>query len=524
MKIKKSAMFIAALLCIGVIAGCGKGDTAVDSEAVTLSWWCKNATSGYINSYSDIEAFKVAGEKCNVNIDFIHPIAGQEAEQFNVVVASGDYPDIVEYNWAAYQGGILKAVSDKVIISLDEYINEETMPNFYKILMGNDEYRKELKNSDGSISIFPCFNESLEINPYIGPTIRQDWLDKLGLDIPETIDDWHEVLKAFKTGDPNGNGEADEIPFVDDSNGCFRFFAGAWGTSTGLQLDEDGKVIYAPAYPEYKEWLETMTAWYAEGLIDQEYASQNRKNIDYKMTSDIGGAYVGFTGSQMGNYISSRKNDGTSYKLVAAPWPKGVKGKAYCGYDGMRRLMTASTGAAITTQNKHIDRTMKLFDYMYSEEGIILRNYGIEGVSYNKTENGYEYTDAIMKPANGEDPVKALAHYAIPNWGSAGTVMLNDTYDKISRSLEEQKHAAEIWAQGDMSLLLPTLSFTAEESEVISDTMADITTCRNEFTTKVILGAESIDGWDNYIAKIKSMGVDKLEAVYQAAYDRYLNY
>ncbi len=523
MEIKKITAAALALGALCTAAGCG-GDKAANGEKASIKYWVRNYANAYVDSYSQIAAFQKLQEITGVDIEFIHPVVGQESEQFNVMIASGDYPDVVEFNWGAYQGGMIKAISDNVIITVDQYINDKTMPNFNALLNERDDYRKALKNSDGTISVFPHFSESIEINPYIGPTIRKDWLDKLGLSMPETIDDWYNVLKAFKERDPNGNGQQDEVPLTDDTNWAFKFLAAGFGVNFGLQLDNNGKVEFSGISDNYREYLQTMNKWYSEGLIDREYSAQTRKNVDYKMTSDISGAYVGFTGSQMGKYIAARAGD-ENYKLVAAPWPKRDKNSPrYCGYDNMIRLMTSGSGAAITSKNKYVEQTLKMFDYLYSKEGQALINYGIEGESYTVENGEYKYTDKIMHDPSGKDPVAAMAPYAIPIWGVLPSVMLNDAYDKISRSYEEQSDAAKTWIDADMSHLLPTLSFTAEESEIISTCLADVTTCCNEYSAKYIMGLESFDSWNTYVDKVKSMGVDKVVAAYQAAYDRYLSY
>ena len=190
----------------------------------------------------------------------------------------------------------------------------------------------------------------------------------------------------------------------------------------------------------------------------------------------------------------------------------------------MIRLMTSGNGAAITTKNKYVDQTLKMIDYLYSKEGQALINYGIEGETYTVENGEYKYTDKIMHDPSGKDPVAAMAPYAIPIWGGLPSVMLNDAYDKISRSYEEQSDAAKTWIDADMSHLLPTLSFTAEEAEIINTCLADVSTCRNEYMTKYIMGLESFDSWNTYVDKVKSMGVDKVVAAYQEAYDRYLSY
>ena len=522
MKVKKTiAMVTIAALSAGVFAGCGPQKSESGGTA-SLTWWCKNNANAYIDSYNNIEAFQLMQEKTGTKVTFEHPVVGQEAEQFNVLIASGDYPDLVEYDWSKYPGGAIKAVQDGVIISLDEYVNEEKMPNLMKLLKKNPEYMKVIKDAEGSISTLPSFVESPKINAFFGPTIRKDWLDKLNLKMPETIDDWHTVLTAFKTQDPNGNGQADEVPFVDDSTASCQYFAAAFGAGTGMLLDKSGKVVYSPMTEEFKKYLATMHQWYEEGLIDHDYASQNRKSIDYKMTADIGGSYIGYTGSQMGNYVKAKESD-PSYKLAATQWPKGSDGIAYCGNEDMKQVKGAYAQLAITSSNKNVDETIALIDWLYGEEGSIAKNYGIEGKSYTKTDNGLEFTDEIMHNKEGKDPVAALVPYAIPIWGFSGSVMLDDSYDKISRSYDEQKEAASLWREADTSRLLSALAFTAEESEILSDVWNDVHTCTQEYLAKVILGNDTVDNFDKYVSQLKTMGVDKVVDVYQTAYDRYMS-
>lgn len=522
MELKKIVSFVlVAVLALSLVAGCGN-NVQTSGDGAKISWWVRNYASAYVDNYDEIAGIQEIQNKTGVDIEFIHPIEGQHTEQFNVMIASGEYPDVVTFEWAAYQGGLLRAVEDGVIKNLDPYITKDTMPNFSKLLEDNPEWAKVNKASDGTRNIFHNYVESLEINPYIGPTIRQDWLDKLGLEVPETIDDWYTVLKAFKEQDPNGNGQADEVPYTDDSTWTTNMFAAAFGVSSGAMLNDAGKIEYGSVTDGYKQFLQTMNKWYSEGLLDREYAAQARKNIDYKMTNDISGAYLGFSGSQMGKYIAARGDDG--YKLTAAPWPKkDANSPAYCGYANMKQYINVATGTAVTTQNKFVDETIKLIDYFYSDEGRAFMNYGIEGESYTVENGEYKYTDKIMKDPNGKDPVAVLTSYAIPIWGCLPGVMRLDSYDKISRSYPEQSAAAKTWINADMSHLLPSLSFTTEESAVINKNLADVSTCQSEWTSKFIMGTESFDNWDKYISEMKTMGVDKVVEVYQVAYDRYLN-
>lgn len=264
-----------------------------------------------------------------------------------------------------------------------------------------------------------------------------------------------------------------------------------------------------------------MNKWYKEGLLDKDFAATDTNGLSYKVTSDLVGSYVGYTGSQMGNYIAAKK--GTDFKLVAAPWVKKDKSSpAYCGFDGMIQTVNINNGMGISTQNKHVDESIKMIDWLYGD-GAIAVNYGIEGTTYNIENGEYVYTDLVLNNQEGKDPVAALAPYALPNWCIGGTVLFDNAYDKIARAYDEQRHAAKIWTEGDTSLCLPSLAFTEEESNDISSVRNDINTYVMEYMVKVIIGTESVDTFDNYVQTVNGMGVDKMVNAYKAAYDRYLN-
>lgn len=504
-------------LSAGMLAGCGKG-----KDDGKLTMWTPNHLNAYESSFDDVACFQMMQEENDVDVEFIHPVVGQESEQFTVMLASGDYPDIINYtNWSIYKGGLEKAIKDGVLIDLSPYINDEDMPNLSAYLKEHPECLKAMKNPDGTISVFPNIKESVEINSFIGPTLRKDWLDKLGLEVPETMDDWYNVLKAFKTQDPNGNGKADEIPFLAEGiNSPYHFLSAAFGSSTIMMIGEDGNPAYGPIQPGFKDFLITLHKWYEEGLLDKDFAAADRKNLDYKMTDDIGGAYIGYTGSQMGNYIAAKK--GTDFELVAAPWPKkDENSKPYCGFDGMTLTVTTNNGMGISTSNKQIEKTIQMIDWLYGEGSVAL-NYGVEGTSYNIVDGEYQYTDLILNNPDGKDPVAALAPYAMPNWGMGGAMTFDDSYNKIARAVDEQKYAAKIWAEGDMSLCVPALSFTTEESNAINKVKNDIDIYVMEYMTNTIIGTESVDSFDKFVKKVKDMGVDDMVNAYQAAYDRYL--
>src|SRR5690606_27116471 len=138
-----------------------------------------------------------------------------ETDQFSLMFSSGDLPDIVETGWLGTHvpGGPDNAIKDGRILRLNELI-EEHAPNLTRVLDENPEWRKMITSDEGNIYTFPFLRGGDLLLTVHGLALRQDWLDKLELDMPTTLDEWEEVLTAFKEQDPNGNGEADEIPFL----------------------------------------------------------------------------------------------------------------------------------------------------------------------------------------------------------------------------------------------------------------------------------------------------------------------
>ena len=196
------------LFVLTVSSGCKPTPTSQSSgsqdgmpiveEKITLTWWIPFLSEG-VTSWNNSPVFQEMERLSNIKIDFKTPSdPGQAGTQYQSMLASGMLPDILMHNWFGYPGGPDQAIEDKVYISLNDLI-EEDMPN-YKKYLSEPEVRRELLTLGGNFAwISAITQKGVEISPpYCGPIIRKDWLDKLNLDEPETIDDWYNMLKAFK--------------------------------------------------------------------------------------------------------------------------------------------------------------------------------------------------------------------------------------------------------------------------------------------------------------------------------------
>lgn len=511
---------IAAVFMAVSFTACNSGGKEVNSGDSTITWWIANSAAPNLKSYDEIVAMQKLQEKFEVDIQFVHPASAQEMEQFNIMAASGDFKDIVTYNWGGYTGGPVKAVKDGVIIGLDSYL-EKNMPNLLGLMNGDAAINYLARCYDGSVAVIPSFTSDTITEAAFGPQIRKDWLDKLNLPVPVTIDDWHNVLTAFKTQDPNGNGEQDEIPFVSDGNMTFLRFSRAFnGIEEGFCI-KDGKVVFGFVEPEYKEFLTVINQWYQEGLIDAEYAAANSSMLDTKMISDIGGVFVGYAGSSMSKYLAAARASNPGYTLLGVQWPTNGGGNPYCGYPYQIARGTPGRGMAISSKNTKVEKTLQMIDYMYGEEGSMLFNWGILGESYEETEDGYRFTDKIINNPEGKSPIESITQYALPQWPCA--MKRADAYMQLNGIFPEQTAAMTLWNESDTSKILPSLTFSTEEQSEITKVMDDIYTYRKEWINKFVMGVEPISKWDEVVQEIRGMGIDQAVAVYQKAYERYVN-
>jgi len=519
-----TAPAVKATVAATVAAGPEPLTLPIVKEPLTLSYWVGNTANvaATRKSFGEMTCYAELAKRTGIQIDFQHPPIGQENDQFNLVIASGKYPDIIERDWLTAPGGPAKYLKDGVILRLNEHIDKYA-PNFKKVLTEHPDWRRMIMTDEGDIYCFPFLRSDPYLQTFAGLTLRGDWLDKLGLKMPTTMDEWHDVLVAFKTKDPNGNGKGDELgfnPWKDNSpRGSFNMhaFVGAWGITLQWYQDK-GAVKYGPLQPEFKEFLKVMAQWFKEGLIDPDYITTNLAGLDAKVTNNQLGVTMINTGSGIGKYVPLMQPKDPKFKMSGAPYPvlkAGDKPQL-----GQRDNVYAGQGsAAITTANKRIAETVKLLDYAYGPEGHMLFNFGVEGLTY-KMENGYpKYTDEI-----NNNPQKLPMNQAMGKHFRSvfnGPFLQDKRYIEQFAGMPEQQEAIKIWSQPANDKLLPPITPTQDESKKFSTIMADVTTRFDEGFNKVLQGQLPIDAWDQVVKDIKQMGIDDAIKIQQAALDRY---
>ncbi len=282
-----------------------------------------------------------------------------------------------------------KELEDVVILRLNELFDSHA-PAYMKALSTDPDLIKFSKTDTGNMYAFHMIQTNPQA-PHVGTTMRKDWLDDLGFDIPTTLDEWTTILRAFR--DEKGAEAAVMIPTTGIETKDIWYtasFASAFGVA-GTFIQENGRVKYGPIQPGFADYVEFMNGWYEEGLIDKDFPSGINQEQYYR-EGKMGASYeTGFwTYAPITN--NAREADGIeTFELVGIPYPKLNEGDTL----HIRCKVWSNLGypGFITTANHSPEKAVEWFDNFYTDEGYILTNYGIEGVEFEYVDGKPEYTE-----------------------------------------------------------------------------------------------------------------------------------
>lgn len=540
---KKVLSFLCALAMLASLVS-----FAVAEEPVEITYFRQELNRNVAAYYSETAWFQELENRLNIKLTILGPASSDDYNTaVNAMLVSGEYPDLLYFDWTQYSGGALAGVEDGVIVPISEIPEyKEKVPNWFKVIEENDEVRRAVTQDDGSIVTFCHWEPNIARSAYWGYAIRKDWLDRLGLAVPTTVDEAYAVLKAFKEQDANGNGDPnDEIPFSccnwwGTAHPGFDTLAAAFSLKVNVMYRDPqaGKITYWTEYnngENFKAYVETMRKWYEEGLIDEEFVSQKYDGWTAKITGDKVGMFFCFPDS-VGSWEDSIKqtlkdnaygnpDDVCIYGLVPL---KGIDGVPYT-YDNDNAMVSfagANQPTVITTaavKNGHIDKCLELLNYLYSEEGSELNNWGVEGVSYTKDADGtHHWTEAVTNdPDYGM--ADAVFKYALPTLGGWPKAMSYEAWGSMNLVVPDQITTHKNYALSDTSLDIPSFALNAEEQETYSRIITDVNTAVSEVYLSVITGKKDVAELDALLAQVKSMGIGDAVAAYQSAYDRYMS-
>ncbi len=468
-----------------------------------------------IDSFDDFGYYKQVVEATNMDLEAQYVSFFAWSELYPLWIAAGEWSDIVL--GGSYTGGLEQGVEDEFVLDLTDYV-EEMMPNYYHRILDHDYVSSA--TTDGRWLDVKSMYDEFKTNE--GLLIRKDWLDAAGLDVPETWDEYHEAMVAFKNlFDPEW------VVYITGSCALSSFGGLSVpyynvGQSNTPFYQKDGTVYTSLISDEYRNYLKRLNQYWNEGLLNPDFLSET-----YDPHSQSFSGWI--TGNNMGIWTENIEGLGTtlSYEL-----PEGFEALPVVGpkdYEGQINANAQPTmgdmpGLLVTVEaSDHLENVLSWVDYWFSNEGANTYNYGELGVDYTLDENGEPtFTDAIINNEFGMTvtsymrcrcPYAVLAGYG---YRARTAFEYNDT----------QLAAWDVWtAAVEGSQVLPqTMTMDLALSNEQNILVNDICTLADEWVAKFVIGDRDIDTeWEEFVGILKNMGIDRVVEIEQITLDTYLN-
>ncbi len=492
----------------------GEFQLPIVDEPTTLSYFVADDSNAAImtTDWNDNEFYQEMERRTGVHLEFEMVSSADYQTNFNLMIASGNLADMIYVGASYYAEGVDAAIDDGYFLDLTDLV-DEYMPNYERIRTSDVQYELLSTTDSGRLGAVYELRQSKQ-GPWLGLWIRQDWLDDLNLDTPVTFDDYHEVLTAFK------NEKGATAPLIlnfSGSDGEFGTMSGGLNVLNSWQLDETGKVNFGPYMDAWKEYVTIMHQWYTEGLIDPDFMATDER------TADMAKVVTGASGLFAALYTMPSVYEAASEdpNMNLAPVNPPVMNEGDEGHIRLRDSYT-SGNTAISADSENWEVALRWLDYLYTDEGALLANYGVEGDTFEFDENGKPvFTDKILNNENGWTMTQTVASYLCP---SAGIANWSDWTRELAGVPEKDQACYDVWSEFSDDWRLPSsVTLTQEESTERAALYADISTIVKEQTAQFISGALDIESnWDAYISALEASGMERAIEITQAAFARYL--
>jgi putative aldouronate transport system substrate-binding protein len=491
----------------------------------------------------ELAMIKKLAEDTGVVFDWQNIPADGATEKINLMLSSGTLPDAF---WNGISTDMAVQYSDQdVFIPTEDLINKY-MPRLKDVFAKRPDYKAGSTAPNGHSYGFPYIEEMHGLVQTPGPfLINTEWLKKVGKQMPTTVDEYVDCLKAFRDAkDLNGNGKNDEIPLSmgmtsQDAFGCYNVFyqfTGCFGQADSYcalnpNADHlriiDGKVVFTAADDAFKRTANFFNMLYKEKLIDADSFSpgpiKDQPLFLNKIQGDeavIGSFCIWAPANQIPN-VDVRK------QYAALPRLTGDSGKM--GFKLNFSQMQDTSMVTITTACKHPEIIAAYVDYCFDPEISVTLNWGSEGIIYKKGSDGILHFDLdssnniVLK--NGWKTFGEMRDNSTPARGSMA--VLDEYYGTVADyTWDAQDLLAGQMTNGKEEVLkeytsIPKMMLKVEEQTKLSQIAPQIGDIVRNYTTQWVLDGNADATWDEYKSQLDAAGLQDLIKIYQTAYDRF---
>lgn len=561
---KQIALLMAGVMALGTMSGCGDSEKATEENAAETAkvadeeWF---AETGYpiitdADQMPEIEVFKSIGdlepedpnenlwmqqasEETGVTFQWTTVPNNSSAERVSMMLATNELPDVF-WNGVSRER-VLQYMDADLFMPVEDLV-EQYMPNLKKIFEERPEYKALCTAPDGHMYGFPRVEEMNGLTSTPGGVyVNQEWLDQLGIAVPETLDEWTDMLYAIKdAGDINGNGEADEYALSwDYSEGWDNIFAwvsGCFGTPdvtngkdamTNHLFVKDGKIGYAPTEESFQKTAELFHQFYVDGILNPDSfapATSGTSLHKQKLQQNVPMLGTFMAWGRDGNITDPEVKE----QYVAQPRIEGPEGKS--GFiRNTSELSTTSLGM-ITTACEYPEVVARFIDYCYAPENSVTLNWGAEGFVYKADENGVLRWDV---DENGNMIFKNdfTEFWQMREFSTIGgpNIVLNDYYDTVveyprdAQTLyNEQVECGKKELLEEYEAVSPMVWFLPEEQAQLDQLLPQINNVVDATVQSWIIDGGADTGFEQFKADLDAAGLQTYLSIWQGAYDRYM--
>lgn len=458
-------------------------------------------------NWDDVLVLNRYAEMTGVTMDWQEVPAQGYAEVKNLTFASNELPDLFIRALLDNNDVTLYGMNSGQLIPLNDLI-EQYAPNLCALMEQYPSIRQRITSPDGNIYTLPTVDISDTGLMDFKQWINKDWLAALNLEMPTTTEELKQVLIAFRDGDPNGNGEKDEIPMGIREPSSIYTLGGSFGLQHQLgdtyNIDENGQIHNWLCDDAFKAYLEYLNDLYTEGLLWQEYYKNDRP----LWRSNLSNALFGVFYMPYSDVFLNVEDQFTALPPVTGPFGDCIWASA--------NTVGGIGAMAISNTCEHPELAIQWVDYFYGAEGSLFFRYGIEGETYYIAEDGQaRMNDDILNAEEGF--MTALGKINLVPGGGFPVLIDNQTDGIVASDLTKEVASVFVPYLPETVVAKPTVSL--EDSDALNAIEQDLTTYRDTAVTKFILGDWGFDKWDEYCSTLESIGIRQVEEIYQRALD-----
>lgn len=525
-------------MCVGMLQGCGNqakensdsaqgasqavsetaGEEAAESdsnlnaegfpivkEPITLTVY--GARDQNQAKWDEVLVLQKHEEMSNIHMDYQEVPQDGFEENKQLLFASNELPDVFLRAGLTNNQISMYGVTSGQLMPLDDLI-ATCAPNLSRLFEEHPALRQSCLASDGHIYALPRVDLAMSGVMDFKQWINKVWLDKLGKEVPTTLDEFKDVLIAFRDGDPNGNGEKDEIPLGIREPSSIYALGGSFGLQLQLrdtyELDENGKLHNWLCDDKFKDYLVWLNELYEEKLLWQDYYKNDRP----AWRSNLAGEKFGAMYMPYSDVFLNCEKDYVGYEPLIGPtgekyWPDAMTG--------------AQTGCfALSNTCADPEAAVRWVDYFFSEEGSEFFAFGIEGETYYIDEDGIpRYNDEILNAEEGFMTAQGKINL-VPGNGFP-YLKTQRTSSVVGSNYTEDVAACLVDYLPEVFYMKPAVQ--PEDMDRVVAIEQDLITYRDESVTKFIIGEWDFGMWDEYCQTLEQIGIRELEEIYQRAID-----